>query len=413
MEITNINFLNLDTLYQIVIDKFYDHNYNNVKFGRNLTQLLNHVVISLDLSSVSEYEYIYLKMYSTTITKLYNRRYNIDYINKNYPDVSDSLFKWLTILDTIDKDNDIKSDTMTGYFSPSGSIVGDCCISLSGSQIASIITLEPMDFFIKASDSKCVIANEDPSKNKLDPNYKDKIYTDESVKNFIISEFLTKFYKFLTEKATLIDLASDSFTNGKFLLCDNKKKVKLMNLRNPYVMCDFVEDDLKTIVENMKRYKESAMPKEFTINNTQFEILVCSEFCVFFELMNILPYEKFISLENLNIPASESLDINNAPKCPDEWERKYENRFYGRIKAFVSELNRSYDTHSNVIKRLAMTENYIPYSYSILLSLDDIDKYLNTYLSDKKDSTEYTDKLTISVINEIIKYTLTFYKSMV
>lgn len=413
MEINNINFLNLDTLYQIVVDKFYDHNYSNVKFGKNITQLLNHIVITLELSNVSEYEYIYLKMYSTSITELYNRRYNIEHMKKNYPDVFDTMIKWLTLLDNINRDQDIKSDNMIGYFSPAGCVVGDCSITLSGFQIASIITLEPMDFFIKASDNKCVIVNEDPAKNKLDANYKNSIYSDESIKNFIVAEFLTKFYKFLSKKATDIDLASDSFVSGKFLLSDNKKKFKLMNLRSPYVMCDFVDDDPSTTIKNLKMYKELGMDKEFTRKYTQFEISVCSEFGVFFELMNILPYEKFISLENFNIPASESLDLKKAPKCPAEWDGKYENRYNGRLGAFLSDLNNKYDDHTNMIKRLSMTENYIPYSYSLLLSFDDMDRYLINYTTKQSESTDYVVKSTISLINDIISSSLIFYKSMV
>lgn len=415
MEIKNINFLNLDTLYQIVVDKFYDTNYDKIKFGRNLPQLLNHIVITLELSSVSEYEYLYLKMYSTSITKMNDKRYDINYIQKNYPEVYDSTLKLLTLFSTIDQEKDTKARSldMDSYFTPAGMIIGDCIVTLSGSQLASIISLEPRDFFIKASNNKCVIVNEDPTKNKLDPDYKSQIYTDESVKNFIISEFITGFYKFLTEKATFIDLASDSFNCGKFLSLNNTKKVKMMNLRNPYVMCEFNEDDPSVIISNLNRYKELNFPKKFTINNTYFEFSVRSDFGTFFELMNILPYEKFICLENLNMPAIDTSEISNIPECPDIWKEKYENRYKGRMSGLITDINdKYYRTNDTAIKKLEMTQNYVLYSYSLLLSLHDIDECLNPYLKEYEDSKDYIVNNTKTTINEIIKYSLAIFKSM-
>lgn len=415
MEIKNINFLNLDTLYQIVLDKFYDPNYDKIKFGRNLSQLLNHIVITLDLSSVSEYEYIYLKMYGTTVTELSNKRFDLEYIQKNYPDVYDSAFKLISLFSTIDQEKDPNENNidMEGYFTPAGMIIGDCVLTLSGSHLASIISLEPRDFFIKASNNKCIIVNDDPTKNKLDPEYKNQIYTDESVKNFIISEFLTGFYKFLNDKATYIDLASDSFNTGKFLSLNNEKKVKMMNLRNPYVLCDFNDDNTALIIHNLNEYKELNLPQKFTIDNTYFEFSIRCEFGVFFELMNFIPYEKFICLENLNIPAMDTADYNNIPPCPTSWRDKYENRYKGRITGLIADIHKLYyKPEYNAIKKLEMTENYMLYSFSLLLTLDDIDRYLNQYIEKNKQSKDFIVNSTKTLCNEIIKYAVAIYKNM-
>jgi len=418
MEVKNINFLNLDTLYQIVVEKFYDKNYNQVKFGRNLSQLLNHIVISFELSDVSEYEYIYLKMYSTHITPLVNRHFDVNYVEKNYPEVSNSIIKWMTLLSTIDmeKDPSISHFDRDSYLTPSGIIIGDCVVALSGAQLATIISLEPRDFFIKATNNKCVIVNEDPSKNKLDPEYKDKIYDDQSVDNYIIAEFINGFYKFLIEKATFIDLASDSFNIGKFLSLEDKLMVKLMTMRNPYLMCDFIEDDVKDTLNNLNLYKSHNFSKSFTQKNTYFEIRVRSSFGTFFELMNLLPYEKFICIENLNIPAVESMDIINIPECPKEWKFKYENRYNGRLKDMVTEISNKYNGIDNsAIKKLALTENYIPYSYSLLLSLEDVDIYLQKYIVENTNNskiTDYTVTSTVNMIRNIIQYMSTISDNM-
>ena len=412
MEIKNINFLNIDTLYQIVLDKFYDQNYQNVKFGRNLSQLLNHMAITLELSDVTAYEYLYLKMYSTNITKLYNKNYNIKYYEKNYSEVYDTIISFLTFLSNIDMDNSItNNEGMDNYLSPSGLILGDCVVALSGSQLASIISLEPRDFFIKASNNKCVIVNDDPMKNKLDPDY--NIYEDENIKNFIISEFLTGFYKFLSEKATFIDLASDSFNFGKFLSKSRNSQINILNMRNPYIMCSFNDDKPDVIISNLKKYKELNLDKDFTIKNTYFEISICSEFGVFFELIENLPYDKFICLESLNIPSLNSCDISYIPECPDIWKDKYRNRYNGRMENIVIDINKKYAvSEQNLIKRLELTRNYIPYSYSLLLSLDDINNYLNSYIKENENSKDYIIQKTISLIKEIIKFTVNIYKNM-
>ena len=127
------------------------------------------------------------------------------------------------------------------------------------------------------------------------------------------------------DKATYIDLASDSFNFQRFLSKTGNDHVKVMNLRNPFVTSDFIEDDLKTILTSLANYKSLELGKEFTIENTLFEISICSDFGVFLELMELLPYEKFITLESLNIPSAESLKIENIPSCPDFIKYKYEN----------------------------------------------------------------------------------------
>lgn len=413
MEIKNVNFLNLDTLYDIVVDKFYDDNYKEIKFGRNLSQLLNHIVITLELSSVSKYEYIFLKMYTTSITKLTNLQYDVEYISKNYPEIFDNVYRLLSLLTSISEDKCIYKDEIDSYLIPSGLVTGDCIVTLSGPQLAYIITLEPRDFFIKASNNACVIINEDsPSKNKINPDYKNMIYEDESLKNYVIAEFLKGFYKFIMDKVTYIDLASDGFNYQRFLSKVQKDKIRVLNLRNPYFMCDFIEDQPKDIIMNLKNYRNDNIEKSFTINNTSFEISICSDFGVFFELMNILPYDRFLTMEGFKIPTSESIKLDNIPLCPESIKATFENRYNGRMTSLVKDIETKYGSDNQLIKRMEMTQNYISYSYIILISLYDIDKYLNGYITDHKNSKDYIVKKTIAIINQIISFTMSIYGKM-
>ena len=330
MEIKNINYLNLDTLYDIVIDKFYDQNFKEVKFGKNFSRLLNHVAITLELDNITQYEYIFLKMFCTNITKFENAHIDMDEVNNKYPEISDSFSKWTNLLSSMENDNN-KFNIFRSMV-PMGLIFGNTIVTLSGEQIASIISLEPRDFFIKASKNKCIITNQDPSKNKLDPQYKSNIYNDDDVKNYIISEFINSFYKFLLDKSTSIDLASDSYNFNRFLIT-TKNNIKLLNLRNPYMMIDFSEDSTDYIINKLKEYKSINKQKKFTIENTYFEISICSDLSVFFELFELLPLNKFNVLESLSIPSSESLKTENIPYSDELMIQmfNYDNRYKGTL----------------------------------------------------------------------------------
>lgn len=411
MEIKNINLLNLDTLYNIVVEKYYDINFRNVKYGRNFQQILNHIVITLELDSVSQYEYIFLKMYCSNVTKLTNQEFNLKTVETNFKDINENIIRLLSFISSISENNKNHID-YDSYLSPSGIITGHCCVTLTGPNLANLFTLDPINFFIIATDKECLLANEDESDNtnKPDPNYKDKIYNNEKINNYIISEFLHGFYRFMSERITFVDYMCDSFNFSKFLSLAPTNGMSVFSLRNPYFMCDFIEDDSSTIVNNMKIYKELDLPQEFTINNTEFEICINNVFGVFFEFMNLLPYSKFVSFESFNNPSLKSLYKDYIPNCPEDLKENFDNRFRERTSNLVSDINKNYS--ADVIKRSELTQNYINYSFIIKLSLSDIDNYLNKYTIENKDSNDYIVKRTVSVIKTVIMFIMSMYKLM-
>ena len=86
MVVNSINYLNLDTLYDIALDKRNGDKYKVFKFSRNFSELLNHVVITLQLSDVTMYEYIFLKtflliMYFITIVLQFLEIFDIIFVS--------------------------------------------------------------------------------------------------------------------------------------------------------------------------------------------------------------------------------------------------------------------------------------------------------------------------------------------
>ena len=408
MEVKSINFLNLDTLYDIVLEKYYDINLRNEHYGRNLQQLLSHIEIILNLGEVSQYEYIFLKMYCNNITKLENREFNLENIEKNYEKINNNIIRLLTFLSSIGEND--KTVDYDSYLSPSGIITGNCSVSLTGTNLVNIFTIDPLSFFITASENDCIIQSENPNDNKPDPEYKNKIYTDERIKNYIISEFLHGFYKFMNSRITYVDLVCDTFNIKNFLTLSNVNDMRVINLRNPYVICDFTEDNTNDILEHLKIYKTLNETSDFTIKNTEFEICVNSYFGVFFEFMNILPYNKFITFDSFNDTSNQSLIGMNIPECPDELKELFNLRYNTRLKDLNLDINKNYS--SDGLKRALLTENYITFKFIIKLSLEDIDRYLNEYYTENKDSKDYLVKSTNVIIKKIIKFTMSIFSSM-
>ena len=280
---------------------------------------------------------------------------------------------------------------------PTGLFTCDVSVELSGNQLINMLSLDPAIFFIKASNGKCI----DVNKNLLS-TYKNDINDSQDIKNYIIAEFIHGFYKFMKEKATYIDLISDSFNYQSFISKSKKQSPVMLNMRNPYFSINLNGFGKKELEELSKEYRKNNVDKTFTIYNTTIEIGLTTPFSVFSELFEILPYEKFSSISSLKIPASDSLDSINIPETPSELKEKFNSRFKGRLMSIFESISKEYGNNASYIKQLELTQNYIPYSFMITISFKDIDTYFMDYL--ESESNDVVVIQTQEILKKIVSY---------
>ena len=106
MTINKIEILNLDILYKTITTLQNNDDYKNLLFTNEFNQVLNQLVINLDLSDINKFEYIYLKRFSSDISKFNNNKIDKDYVSTNYWDIyNESIKPLLYLLNDIKNDN--------------------------------------------------------------------------------------------------------------------------------------------------------------------------------------------------------------------------------------------------------------------------------------------------------------------
>lgn len=410
MKVNKLSMLNVDMLYKSVTELQKSDKFKEVKFGRNFIQLLNHVSFIFELEDVSRFDYLFLKMYTNDAVIINDNNQIVDneYLENNFPEIYKSGLSPL-----ISYNNKISEDTnnfYTRYFLPTGCITEKVVVTLSGSHAANIVTLEPSTFFILASSGKCKLNSDDDSSKELNENY--NLYEDDDFINYVIKEFINGFYKFVIEKATYNDMSSDSFNYNNFFTLVNKSNVVMNSIKNPLFAADMINDDVKLSLDKFKIYKELNMDKRFTLQNTKIDFVIKSSFSSFIEMIGILPYEKFISIEALHIPSSLSLDPSNIPACPSELIDKYENRHKGRLTNIINDINNTYNNDRMIMKKLEMTQGYVEYRYDLSLKLSDIDDFILPYIDNENKIDDYISHEVTDIFNIIIKYSTSIFRAL-
>lgn len=402
MQISEVNFFNLDELYEIVVNNMNNSMKQYGKFMMNFHQLLNRVSINFSIKELSQYEYVFLKLYSSSISTPTFKPASDEYIESNYSDLKDSVKQVKTLLESINEDNSLEAPISSGFYLPSGLITTDCVVSFTGSQLIKFVTLEPIKFFMKMSNNKCIV-NEKPNFS-----YGKILYSDEDFKNNIISLFLNSFYKFMHEKATYVDKLSDEPLYDLFKKYN--KEVSPLSIRGTNILFDFSTDDISTFKSRCDIVKNSK--NENMLNDTKIEFVINTEFAIFVELLSILPLEKFTAFLPFSIC---QINKSPVPECPEAIKDKFSNRFKGRLDILKTNIENYYSTSVNTkLKYLELTESYQIYSFILTLDFSDIDRYFNSYVSENnlRCKTDYTAYRTRQLIQRIISIVLSFYNAM-
>lgn len=397
MKVTKIDFLNIDKLYQIAINKEEDPNYKLKQFGRNLPQLYSHIVIKYDLTEVTPIEYIFLKMISSNIT-IYNCNVinNKDYLEKNFNEIYGSILS--SYIEEIINSKDIEEPA---EYLPVAAFLGDCIVSFTGSQLVSLIGMDPRDFFIKASNRKCVIPGKDENTPAtMDHDFIIDIENNNDLKNGCIAMLINTLYKFMMEKLTYVDIPSEAFCSSMFDGSSDENIITIASVRNPYLNLNFSEG-INKLKPKFEAYKEMNLRSITTINNTFIEFNISTSLQTFVELFRNIPYDKFITISNFRLLVTN-------PRMSDEKMPENEAEL---IEYFDKKVKDTYnDLDRDILKLVELTKFGTIINYSLLLSINDVDNLSDTFPSSffENNQSEFSDIL-IWIISEtefIEKYLL-------
>ena len=396
MKIDNLYILNLDRLYksccmrQEMLEK---NKTNNSNFHKGLINLYNHVEFTFTLSEVSVYEYMLLKRFSTTCSKLNNKS-----ILYNSPDYNSDIYEYAKLIHEITHDNEIVNTPIKyNYpflYGPSFLVKGSCAVTLSGRELINICDIDPSDFFTKATKGKCFIKL--PSvefDRELDLSEGSEIRI--SIDSYIKDRFIRSFYNnYFIQSTTSSDIVSDGAIYYYFDSHDEQIKIK--SISNPIFKYDIETENLLDKTNYISELKNKAnnygdyIGRKNVIDNTYVIFNLYTRFSTYIDLFEKLPKEFFISYEDLKIPANfKEIYI------PIEFHDKYRDKLE---LVYTKLINYIENEHNNFYVKYQCTFLNSMYAYSIKIKLDDINKYINLI-----DRTKVLPE-TKEIINKIIKF---------
>lgn len=412
MNVKDIKLLNFDMLYSITVSKFNNEVTRSREFGRNLSQLYNHIQITLSLENVNLYEYIFLKTFTSECSSFTNMHIDDGLLSfNNYPSLINGINGIVGITNTL-KNFSIKNQCIEPGVEnyPMGVINGDVVVSFTGDKLSTIIGLDSSKFFIGVIPD--IIYKKNDLKGHemimMKEEYPDFI---QKISDGIVKEFIQKFYKYTIDKISYMDYASDGFTHNYFT---NKSSTSatLSTIRNPEFLIDFVNDPLENSQKEFMLYKEKEYSNDFTIKNTKLEFQLSVPMYVYIELLSVLPADRFISQDNLNIPFKESFQGKEKyHPIIDKKFKDYTTRIETRVGTFVDAVKNEIEkdsSHKGLLVYYMSTMSSVLYNVDILISLEDINRYLSNIYQKKVIST--SDKKTSDVISLIVKYSNIIFK---
>lgn len=422
MKISSISYLNLDEFYSMIAERSNGVN-KNLHFGNKYKELLRNVSIIFNIEELTSYELIFLKMYASKVLITEGTKYDENFVSQNYAEIYERALKpFVNYMYTLNTETDISYDDV---FCNMGLLTVSCTATLTGEQLIPIIGFEPRDFFIIGTDKKCIKEAEDPKDNTMDVSYYHKIYSDENMKNYIISQFINSFYKFLLDKATAIEGGTSEYIH-KFLydkipipeknppLVNNA--CNIMTVSNSFIAMDFLRDEKEDILKAFTYYKGLKINSNTIIDDTEISFVLDTPMIVFARLFQALPNDRFVTIDNIyetmfnTLRAMDSSDY--IPTIPnDELQKKFNVRHKGRIQAVNKSILQSYTKPETMIKKLELTPGYFNIRYMIKITLRDMDS-LNEFLN-ILDEKMYGQKLTADIVRCIITNGKSVYSSLI
>ena len=409
MIVKGVDILNLDDLYLNIVNKSEDADNKYKHFGKDLAYLYNHTSILFHLMEVNAYEFIFLKMFASSVGGSFQETYLIDsvdrYIYKQFPEIyheTDLLRRFIE--NTMEPEANGRSSYGCEMM-PLSSIIGNCTATFTGAQLTHLLGVDPERFFVDESKRKCL--KEENNEIMFSKEYAEKI--DSEFESILIKKLFESFYKFMVNKATSIDLVSDTYIHNLFKSVPDKGDISIKSIRSQYFLIDFTTVNLETLSHTMENYKKNILSNtgsKFKNKDIRLEIACNVDFYTFFCLYYKLSVDKFSCIDGFISAANESTNEEFIPEINSEWN-DYKKRFNMRLSKMVNEISNCYGNKENLIKQLSCTMGYSSIRFIFLINYDDV-KELSIYYKNKFDDynkTRYYSHIhIIELIDKIDKF---------
>lgn len=419
MKITKINMINLDKLFQIVYDKETDENYGKNMFSNKIAQLYSHIEISYEIEDISIIEYVFMKMFSSRITKFekYEDHTDVKLSKDLFPALTtvygdggsisfiDNLFEFFRPKNTGDYNHQFS------LASPIGFKYGSCITSFTGRELINIIGMDPKQFFVLNSDLPSFFlepSDDDKERGtrKINPSY--DYQKDKTLVNSFVSILLKEFYKFMVTYCTNVDLPSEVFMKRFNYVSEENCSCNpvLSTFKHPLVTIDYQEDKTEDIIKKVDEFQSLGIKRFDHFRTTEMVFSFCTPFVIFCKLFEVLPKGSITSMDNF-------LEVNQKGRNP-KWfitslhalnssdTSKMEDVFEKELQKFIKKTVTEYDNSENILNSILTTMSYAPISFSVSITEETLySLFSNTHLDTEN---PFYNNLIYFIINKMKRF---------
>ena len=342
MKILQVNYFNIDIIYNFLKSLKDNEDYKNYIFMSNIVKLYENASVSFVIDDISLFEYYIMKLKYRYITE-FNRNSNI-------------------IFD--DKDNELDKlckQYIARYKNPNNLpvfyIKGNCTVTLTGCDLidSSLLGIDPRVLFKSISNNY---------------DLEDIYEVTDKLGSIFVNGFINGFYKYFMDTCTYIDLLSD-YGIEKTILSYGKENTAIpLSIKTPFFTTSFVNDDLTNLSDKFKIFKEKNTYDSLT--NIYFEFVINTNLYEFLNQANLLPTRCIISTDNFNTLLKEENIEYNKNKNVNTGKNSKESIEIEILKNVVENLS----DKSDLVRRFCYLSGKTKIKYMIRITVDDVNKYL-------------------------------------
>ena len=332
MIISDVELLNFDLLYNMIVEKGENDNYRFKSFGNHMSDIFYQMKVRMTITQLNIMEYIHLKRFAYKITEFIpNEHMDSDVLVSDAPDSNfgtsvKALTEFLKIT-VVEDERELHPYLFAGL------LQGSCTVILSGPSVNALVQTTPERFFMSGSNRRCIL-NMEKSARGLDIYHYDPDYSpdnDEAFETYVIKTFIEVFYKFIMDENQSIDLITDSLLHSLVLSnATNQGDVALYMVENKNFTVNFLKEDSE-IIKDISKIKV----KELT-DDTEYTFILNSSFYTFCVLYNFLPKSSYVFTESFDF-LRQNIDKEYKFLQEVPWFAPYKKRLSKMFNAVIEE----------------------------------------------------------------------------
>lgn len=344
MEFKSVNVCGLDRIYNALM------NIGNNQLSEGMDVLLNHISVSFLIKDINALELIFLKEFCTDVKVISQ---NLPYTDNSFDNLEDTVKNLRKLSDQIVSDMDVSEDSNPYNAIPLYMVKYKVIATFKGMNITSIT----------GSIFKRLFINKE-AKEGEPPYYSE--YPEDEMENILIRKFMTEFYRYMSDKLSTIDIASQFQLHHNFfnIIKSSNNNIALSHINTFGGDINFTNNTPEKLNSSINKIKLFNVKNKSlnTIDNSYYYFTVKSTLSTYIVFKCIVDY--VCSSENIQ-PLKE-IDVCN---IADDIRIKYQNRILELISdilTYRSELDDK-DIHKYMI---LLSGQYIMYNIKVPATFD-------------------------------------------